>query len=82
LKARNIKRVFVAGLATDLCVAWIALDACKAGFETYVIGRRLSRHRHAGLACESLDRYGQGRRQAHPVRGYRDGSVKSSTLIL
>jgi nicotinamidase/pyrazinamidase len=37
LKARNISRVFVAGLATDFCVAWSALDARKAGFETYVV---------------------------------------------
>ena len=37
LKARNVERVFVAGLATDLCVAWTALDARKAGFETYVV---------------------------------------------
>ena len=37
LKARRIKRLFVAGLATDFCVAWTALDARKAGFETYVV---------------------------------------------
>jgi nicotinamidase/pyrazinamidase len=37
LKARNVTRVFVAGLATDFCVAWTALDARKAGFETYVV---------------------------------------------
>jgi nicotinamidase/pyrazinamidase len=37
LKARKIKRVFVAGLATDFCVAWTALDARKAGFEVYVV---------------------------------------------
>jgi nicotinamidase/pyrazinamidase len=37
LRARNIKRLFVAGLATDFCVAWTALDARKAGFETYVV---------------------------------------------
>jgi nicotinamidase/pyrazinamidase len=37
LKARKIKRVFVAGLATDFCVAWTAIDARKAGLETYVI---------------------------------------------
>ena len=29
--------MFVAGLATDFCVAWTALDARKAGFETYVV---------------------------------------------
>jgi nicotinamidase/pyrazinamidase len=37
LKARNLERLFVAGLATDFCVAWTALDARKAGFEAYVI---------------------------------------------
>ncbi len=37
LKERGIKRVFVTGLATDFCVAWTAMDARKAGFETYVI---------------------------------------------
>ena len=37
LKARQIERLFVAGLATDFCVAWTALDGRKAGFETYVV---------------------------------------------
>lgn len=37
LKQRGIKRVFVAGLATDFCVAWTAMDARKAGLEVYVI---------------------------------------------
>src|SRR5205085_1475614 len=37
LQARGITRVFVAGLATDFCVAWTALDARKAGLETYVV---------------------------------------------
>jgi nicotinamidase/pyrazinamidase len=37
LKARGISCVFVTGLATDFCVAWTALDARKAGFETYVV---------------------------------------------
>lgn len=37
LEARGLQRVFVAGLATDFCVAWSALDARKAGFETYVV---------------------------------------------
>jgi nicotinamidase/pyrazinamidase len=37
LKQRGIKTVFVTGLATDFCVAWTALDARKAGFDTYVI---------------------------------------------
>src|SRR5436853_1749517 len=37
LKARGVERLFVAGLATDFCVAWTALDARKSGFETYVV---------------------------------------------
>ena len=37
LKARGIKEVYVAGLATDFCVAWTALDARKAGFKAAVI---------------------------------------------
>jgi nicotinamidase/pyrazinamidase len=37
LKERGFKRVFVAGLATDFCVAWTALDARQAGFDTFVI---------------------------------------------
>ena len=37
LKARGIKEVYVAGLATDFCVAWTALDARKAGFRAAVI---------------------------------------------
>ena len=37
LKARGITRVFVCGLATDFCVAWTALDARAAGFETVVV---------------------------------------------
>ena len=37
LKARDVKQLFLAGLATDFCVAWSALDARKAGFETYVV---------------------------------------------
>jgi nicotinamidase/pyrazinamidase len=37
LKERRVRRVFVCGLATDFCVAWTALDARKAGFDTAVI---------------------------------------------
>jgi nicotinamidase/pyrazinamidase len=37
LKQRGIRRVFLAGLATDFCVAWSAMDARKSGFEALVI---------------------------------------------
>ncbi len=48
LRARAFEQVFVAGLATDFCVAWTALDARKAGFETWVIED----------ACRGLDTLG------------------------
>jgi nicotinamidase/pyrazinamidase len=37
LKERNLKKLWVCGLATDFCVGWSALDARAAGFETTVI---------------------------------------------
>ena len=37
LRARGVRRVYVAGLALDYCVDATALDAQKAGFATYVI---------------------------------------------
>ncbi len=37
LRERGIRRVFCCGLATDFCVAWSALDAQAAGFETAVV---------------------------------------------
>ena len=37
LKARGIDTVFITGIATDFCVAWTAIDACKLGFNTFVI---------------------------------------------
>ncbi|HXW20558.1 MAG TPA: bifunctional nicotinamidase/pyrazinamidase [Roseiarcus sp.] len=37
LRDRGIDRVFLAGLATDYCVAFSALDARAAGFRTVVI---------------------------------------------
>lgn len=37
LRERGLDRVFCAGLATDFCVAWTAIDARRAGFETFVV---------------------------------------------
>ena len=45
LRARGVKRVFACGLATDFCVAFSALDARAAGFETFVIAD----------ACRAID---------------------------
>ncbi|WP_028206997.1 bifunctional nicotinamidase/pyrazinamidase [Paraburkholderia nodosa] len=37
LRDVGVKRVYCCGLATDYCVAWSALDARTAGFETVLI---------------------------------------------
>ena len=37
LRERGVQRVFICGLATDFCVAFSAVDARAAGFETYVV---------------------------------------------
>lgn len=37
LKERHIRKVYLAGLATDYCVKYSVLDACRLGFETYVV---------------------------------------------
>lgn len=37
LNARGIDTLFIAGIATDFCVAWTAIDACRLGFKTFVV---------------------------------------------
>ena len=37
LRERGLSRIFIVGLATDFCVAYSALDACRLGFEVTVI---------------------------------------------
>jgi len=37
LRERGIKTIYIAGLATDFCVAWTALDGRKAGFKVFVV---------------------------------------------
>jgi nicotinamidase/pyrazinamidase len=37
LKSRGVTRVFCAGLATDFCVAWSAMDARRFGLQAVVI---------------------------------------------
>lgn len=37
LQKIGIKRIFFAGLAEDFCVAYSAMDAVNAGFESYII---------------------------------------------
>jgi nicotinamidase/pyrazinamidase len=37
LQQKDVKEVYVMGLATDYCVKFTALDAAELGFETYLI---------------------------------------------
>jgi nicotinamidase/pyrazinamidase len=37
LRRRNVRRVFIAGLATDYCVKATAIEAVENGFPTYVL---------------------------------------------
>ncbi|MCO6493298.1 MAG: bifunctional nicotinamidase/pyrazinamidase [Phaeodactylibacter sp.] len=37
LREREVEEVYIAGLATDVCVKYTALDAIKEGFKTYVV---------------------------------------------
>jgi nicotinamidase/pyrazinamidase len=45
LRERGLKRIFMAGLATDFCVNYSALDARRLGFDTVVVGS----------ACRAID---------------------------
>jgi len=45
LRERKLEKLYVCGLATDFCVAWTALDARAAGFDTTVIEN----------ACRAID---------------------------
>jgi len=70
LKARQVKRLFVAGLATDFCVAWTALDGRKAGFETYVVEdacRGIDTQGSLAKAWSDLDKAGVKRIQSADI---------------
>jgi nicotinamidase/pyrazinamidase len=72
LSERGIKRCFVAGLATDFCVAWTAMDAVKAGFETYVIedaSRGIDTMGSLAAAIRGMDAAGVKRIQSADILG-------------
>lgn len=70
LKERGIRRVFLAGLATDYCVAWSAIDARRAGFTTYVIEdacRGIDLHGSLAAAWRRMTRHGVERIQSTDI---------------
>lgn len=70
LRQRGIARVFVAGLATDYCVAFTALDARKDGFETLVVED----------ACRAIDLQGSLARAWARMEAAGVGRVRSGDL--
>jgi nicotinamidase/pyrazinamidase len=71
LKQRELKSLFVCGLATDFCVAWTALDGRAAGFEVSVIED----------ACRAIDLEGSLERAWADMRGAGVKRVKSEALL-
>jgi nicotinamidase/pyrazinamidase len=67
LKSRGIETIFVAGLATDFCVAWTAMDGRKLGFNAYVIEdacRGIDTQGSLAAAWQSMDKAGVKRIQS------------------
>jgi nicotinamidase/pyrazinamidase len=67
LKGRGIKTIFLAGLATDFCVAWSATDARKLGLDAYVIEdacRGIDTQGSLAAAWKSMEKAGVKRIQS------------------
>ncbi|WP_250492405.1 bifunctional nicotinamidase/pyrazinamidase [Caballeronia sp. GAWG1-1] len=71
LRDVGAKRVWVAGLATDYCVAWSALDARRAGFEVSVIED----------ACRAIDLEGSLDRAWREMRDAGIERIRSDYLL-
>lgn len=70
LRVNDIKRVFIAGLATDFCVAWTAVDAVHFGFETYVIEdacRAIDTAGSLALAWQNCEQWGVKRMHSQEI---------------
>ncbi|WP_321948824.1 bifunctional nicotinamidase/pyrazinamidase [Paraburkholderia sp. J10-1] len=70
LRDVGVKRVYCCGLATDYCVAWSALDARAAGFETALIedaSRAIDLNGSLAAAWEQLLTAGVKRAQSAEV---------------
>jgi len=71
LKQRGFKRAFFAGLATDFCVAWSALDARAQGFEALVIED----------ACRGIDNQGSLAKAWADMKAASVRRIQSTDLI-
>jgi nicotinamidase/pyrazinamidase len=71
LKQRGLRRVFFAGLATDFCVAWSALDARRQEFEALVIED----------ACRGIDTQGSLAKAWADMKSAGVQRIQSSDLL-
>lgn len=72
LRERGARRVFLAGLATDFCVGWSAMDARAAGLEAYVIEDACRGINAAGSldrAWTAMEQAGVGRTSTAALHG-------------
>lgn len=74
LRQRGFRRLFLAGLATDFCVAWSAEDAARLGYEVVVIEDAC---RGIGLRAGGRTTMGEARERLAGlgVRFVREGEV-------
>ncbi len=71
LKERGFTRVFIAGLATDFCAGWTAIDAAKSGFAvTAVID-----------AMRGIDAHGSMERVLTDMRATGVAFVETGSLV-
>lgn len=70
LSQRGIDTVYLVGLALDYCVAWSALDARAAGFNTFVIVD----------ACRAIDMDGSLDKATRQMRAAGVNLIKASEL--
>jgi nicotinamidase/pyrazinamidase len=71
LRERGFTRVYLAGLATDFCVAWSAIDARAAGFDVVVIED----------ACRAIDTGGSLEAAWSGMREAKVQSIASPELM-
>jgi len=60
LRAKNIKRIFLVGLAFDYCVGMTAIDLANAGFEVFIV---MDATRSVGIKVDGFDSIKNMRRQ-------------------
>jgi nicotinamidase/pyrazinamidase len=64
LRQRGVTDVYIAGLATDYCVQFTAIDAVKLGFKTFVV---IDACRGVNLVPGDVDRAVENMRRAGVV---------------